>query len=371
MTEYRTAADMAADTISHLEQKFGDPVREATARLDEVEQKMARFGKGGGFETTEASWGQQVANAPELKDFAEFRTRPSRVSLEVKDITSATGSGASLAPPVRDLALLQPKRRLTIRDLLPVVSVSSGSVEYPRQSSYTNAAAMVAEGDLKPESDMTFDLVSVAIRTVAHWVTASRQILDDAPQLQGLIDGELRYGLTYAEEVQLLNGNGVGQNLTGIIANATPFAAGSLVIASPNRIDVVLAAMHQQDLADLPADGVVMHPADFTAIRSTKNADGEYIMGPPGANLPPTLFGLPVVATPAIAAGTFLVGNFQGSASLYDRWQPRVEISTEHSDFFVRNLVAVLAESRIGLAVKRPTGFTTGTFTAAITDLTS
>ena len=115
----------------------------------------------------------------------------------------------------------------------------------------------------------------------------------------------------------------------------------------------------------------MLHPSDWTLIRGLKNADGDYIMGPPGADVEPRLFGLPVVATQAMSAGNFLTGDFQGSATLYDRWQARTEISTEDSDNFRRNLITLLCEERIGLAVKRPTAFIKGTFSTAITDLTS
>jgi HK97 family phage major capsid protein len=242
-----------------------------------------------------------------------------------------------------------------------VVQVSSGSVEYPRQTTRTNNAATVAEGTLKPESALAYELVAVPLRTIAHWILASRQVLDDAPQLQGVIDNELLYQLGFVEDAQLLTGGGTGTDLNGIYTQATAFAAGSLVVTSPQRIDVIGAAILQNALADLPADGIVLHPADWTAITMTKDADGRYIIGNPQDVIEPRLFGLPVVPTQGMTAGNFLVGNFRGSATLYDRMAARVEVSTEDSDNFRKNLVTVLTEERVGLAVKRPTGFTKGT----------
>ena len=96
-----------------------------------------------------------------------------------------------------------------------------------------------------------------------------------------------------------------------------------------------------------------------------KNSDGEYVMGPPGADVEPRLFGSPAVVTQAMLAGTFLVGNFE-RATLYDRMAARVEVSTEDSDNFRKNLVTVLSEERIGLAA----AFVKGDF-AAKTDLGS
>ncbi|MEO6153404.1 MAG: phage major capsid protein [Croceibacterium sp.] len=339
--------------------------------IGDLEQKFSNLPETFGGETRIASPGQQFIEADEIKSMIGNIGSGRRFGVDVKTITSAVGSGGALFAPQRDMTNQMPQRVLHVRDLLPVIQVSSGSVEYPRQLTRTNSAATVAEGALKPESALTYELVPVPIRTIAHWVLASRQVLDDAPQLQGIIDNELLYQLAFVEDAQLLTGAGTGTDLSGVYTNATAFAAGTLVVASPHRIDVIGAAILQNALADLPADGIVMHPSDWTAIAMTKNANGDYIVGNPQDVLEPRLFGLPVVATQGMTAGTFLVGNFKGSATLYDRMTARVEVSTEDSDNFRRNLITVLAEERVGLAVKRPFGFTKGTFSTAITDLTS
>jgi HK97 family phage major capsid protein len=350
------------DQVRTILEKANQKLAGTEARLDEMEQKMARGRHYGGEPAAPQTWGQQFVDAPELKNFANEHSRPGRFRLEVKStITSAEGSGGALAPAQRDTLVAMPRRRMTIRNLLPTIGVSSGSVEYPQQTERTNNADVVAEGALKPESAYGFDIVSTPIRTIAHWVPATRQILDDAPQLMGLIDTELRYGLELKEEQQLLYGSGTGQNLLGMVTQATAFSA-PFAVTSPNLIDTIGLAILQNALADLPADGIVVHPSDWMRMRLLKDGDGKYILGDPGSNVAPVLFGLPVVATPAMTIDKFLVGNFQAAATLYDRWAPRVEVSTEHADFFVRNLVAVLAEERIGLAVKQAKALTYGDF---------
>jgi HK97 family phage major capsid protein len=254
-----------------------------------------------------------------------------------------------------------PTRRLFLRDLIPTIPVSSTPVEYPRQTVRTNAAAPVEEGTLKPESGYQWQLTDVPIRTIAHWVQASRQILSDAPQLSGLIDTELLYGLMLAEEAQFLTGSGVDQNIHGIIPQATAYAA-PFAVTDETMIDRIGLAILQQDLTDLPADGVALHPSDWMRMRLIKNADGEYILGDPGADVEPRIFGRPVVATQAMTVDKFLTGSFQLAATIYDREQSRIEASTEDRDNFVKNLVTVLAEERVGLAVKRTPGFTYGDF---------
>ena len=322
--------DTIEDVKSHLEQKYGEPLAEAKARLDELEQKSVR--KPGG-EYVLDSIGRQFVDAENVKGFLSDVSAGRRVGLEVKaTITSATtaadGSAGDLLVPTRDATYVGPKRRLTVRSLLPTIQVNGNSVEYAKQTGFTNSAATVAEGDLKPQSELQYDIVQVPIRTIAHWVIASRQILDDVAQLQGLIDTELRYGLQYAEELQLLNGGGTGTDLNGIASQAAAFAAGSLVIASATKLDVIGAAIYQNALAEEPVTGIIVHPSDWTDMRLLKNTDGEYIMGPPGSDVEPRLFGIPTVVTQAMAAGSFLVGNFR-AATLYDRLASRVEISTE------------------------------------------
>lgn len=370
-------SDILKKHFADIEEKVGplsDDLKCALARLDELEQKAARQpGPRGDFTP---SIGSQFVNADEIKSMIGNVQAGRRYSHEMKAvITSATtdadGSAGDFLVPYRDAAIAMPRRGLTIRNLLQVVQVTGNSVEFAKQTGRTNNAASVAEGAEKPQSELKYDLVNAPIRTLAHWVLASRQILDDVPQLQGFIDQELRYGLAYVEDNMLLNGAGTGTDLNGIYTQATAMSANPMVVATPTKIDVIGAAILQQNLTDLPADGIVINPSDWTSMQLIKDTAGAYILGNPQDNVAPRLFGLPVVVTPAMTVDKFLVGNFQGSATLYDRWSARVEISTEDSDNFRKNLVTILAEERIALAVKNTLGFTKGDFSDAITDLTS
>ena len=359
LTELKASAG-AIKKIPDLDAKLQklDGLDEAVAGL---EQKLARSG-GGHIETKAPTWGEQFVAQDGLKNFADDHSRPARFRMEVKTtLTTAAASGGAFDVPTRDAPNLVPRRRMTVRDLLPTLQVSSNSVEYVNQTGRTSNAATVAEAAEKPESALAFDLQTVATTVIAHWIPASRQVLDDSPQLRDLIDSELLYGLMLAEETQLLSGDGTGANLDGLVPNATAYAD-PLTLASPTMIDKIGTAVLQCALADFPATGIVLHPSDWMRIRLEKDADEKYILGNPQDTVAPNLFGLPVVTTQAMTVDKFLVGNFQAAATLYDRWVPRVEVSTEHSDFFVRNLVAILAEERLGLAVKQAEAMVYGDF---------
>lgn len=349
---------------------------EAKARLDELEQKSAL--RGTDQQHSEKSPGYLMIENEEVKAFMANPTSGKRIGIETKAIissltTDANGSAGDLVVPQR-LGLVEAvERRMTIRDLLTPGRTNQGSLQYPKETGFTNSAATHTEtaGTAKPQSEIKFDIANAAVTTIAHWVLATRQILDDAPMLQSYIDGRLRYGLAYAEELQLLNGDGTGTNLNGIYTQATASQANLAVVTAPTKIDVIRFAMLQVALAEFPATGIVLNPTDWAGIETTKDSAGNYILGDPASSATPRMWGLPVVETQAITVDKFLVGAFKLGAQIFDREDARVEISTEDSDNFRKNLVTILAEERLALAVYRPEAFVKGDFSDQVTDLTS
>jgi HK97 family phage major capsid protein len=362
-----------------MTEKFDEAFKtfnELKAHVEEVEQKLALRGKE--EQRGPQSVGYQMIENDEVKSFMSNPTSGKRVGIETKAIISslatvADGSAGDLVVPDRQSLVAGVERRMTIRDLLTPGRTNSGSIQYPKETGFTNAAATQTEtaGTAKPQSDIQFDIVTSSVTTIAHWVLATRQILDDAPMLQSYIDGRLRYGLAYAEEAQLLNGDGTGTNLNGIYTQATASTANLAVVASPTKIDVLRYAMLQASLAEFPATGIVIHPTDWAGIETTKDSAGNYILGDPASTAQPRVWGLPVVATQAMTVDKFLVGAFRLGAQIFDRQDARVEISTEDSDNFRKNLVTILAEERLALAVYRPEAFVKGDFSDQVTDLTS
>lgn len=373
--------DAGGDPLDLLAKKFGDHVSEVLSKLGAtntdlagikeqlatIEQRAARVG-GADQPYRAKSIGSEVEDSTELRDFVDrAASGKGAASIQIKaTLTSATtnaaGSvGAGLVPTRDPNFVALPTRRLTVRDLLPTVQVSSNSVEILRQKARSSNAGMVAEGAAKPESDVQFELVQIPIRTIAHWTKASRQILDDIPQLSGIIDGELIYGVKLKEEDQLLNGDGTGQNILGMVPQATAYSAPFVPTGTVTMIDMIGLAILQGALTNVPPDGVVVNSADWMRMSLLKDAGGNYILLDPQKQLVRQLFGLPVVDTPAMTVDKFLVGAFQPATTLYDRWQARVEVGYVNDDF-TRNLVTVLGEERVGLAVKRPTALIYGDF---------
>lgn len=341
------------------------------ARLDDFEQKLARRGD----DPAEArkSFGQQFVESKSFRDLSDSTAQRGRADIQIKatitsNTTDAAGSAGALVTPTRLPGIVTPpERRLTIRDLITPGQMGGNSLEYVRETGFTNNAGMVAELDRKPESDLKFDDVSTTAKVIAHYTKASRQILSDAPQLQSIIDGRLLYGLAFKEESQILYGDGTGQNLLGIVPQASAYKAPTAGVQSLNLVDTLRLAMLQAVLAEYPATGHVLNPVDWALVELLKDANGNYIVGNPQSNAARTLWGLPVVETQAIAQGKFLTGAYRLGAQLFDRWLARVEVSTENEDDFVRNRVTILAEERLALAVYRPEAFVYGDLKAAAT----
>lgn len=345
----------AAGTTKELADQAILGMNEAKARLDEMEQKLARRRDGG---DTPRSAGERFVEDEGFKSFAG-QTRPrGRVLVDVKDITSLTtdaaGSAGALIPADRrGLQVELPQRRLTVRSLLLPGQTASNSIEYEQEKLFTNNAAPVAEGTLKPQSELQFEDKTATVRTIAHWMRTSVQVLADAPGLRSIIDQRLRYGLALAEEGQLLNGSGTGQNLLGLVTAAVAYAAAGGLVAT-SQVDILRLMILQAALAEYPPNGIVMNPIDWAAIEMEKDAQGRYLIGNPQGTISPTLWGLPVVATQAMGVDKALVGAFNLAAQIFDRQDATIDVSTEDQDNFVRNKVTIRAEERLALAIYRP-----------------
>lgn len=307
----------------------------------------------------------------------EYKTDLAEGGIEYKDVYSSmpTGTPGQFGRIERDPIVIPPKRKHRVRSLFPARRTSAAIVEYFRMTGFTNNAAMVAEYASasfgpKPQSTMTFVGEQAPVRTLAHWEAAHRNVLADEPQLRSIIDNELLYGLRLEEDDQILNGDGTGENLEGILTNTDiqsySWSSGASSPVSDTKADAVRRAATLSFLAYYEPSGVVLNPNDWEDIELNKDSNGQYLMAvsiQQGGEA--RLWRMPVVDTPAIAEGTALVGSFGQGAQIYDRETANIRISEQHEDFFVRNAIVILAEQRLALAVKRPESFVEVTFDAA------
>jgi HK97 family phage major capsid protein len=344
-TETKEKADKA---LSELEGLRGE--------ITELSQKMAQSRRGGeDDEPALKSLGREVANHPDVKSYIEGGCKGT-IGFSVKAVTTAAGSAGDLIRPDRQTDIVGlPRMQLRVRDLLTPGRTEGNSIEFAKQVTRTNNAAAVAEGAQKPESVYEWEVDDAPVRTIAHWVPVSRQAMDDIPQLESLIDGELRWGLDDVEDAELLLGDGTGQHLNGLYTQATAYSQPSGVsITGETRIDRLRLAILQVELADYAPDAIVLHPTSWANIELTKDAAGGYIFANPQGIAGPVLWGRPVVSTKRIGASNFLTGNFKLAGQIFDRMDTEVRISDQDRDNFIKNMLTVRAEKRLALVVRRP-----------------
>lgn len=362
-TEVKRIGEVAGETKASADKALTElnVITEVKSRLDELEQKADRPAGRGSLDMD--SWGKQLADSDDVKALSR-KERPS-ARIELKAITTASGSAGGMIWRQREMDPIDlPKRPdLVIRDLLTVVPITTGTAEYAKQTVRQNNAAPVAEGAQKPYSNYGWEKATANVKTIAHLAKITRQALDDAPRLQGEVDSEMRYGLALAEDAQILNGDGTGENLLGLMLQATAYAApAGVTIPNMTRIDKLRLALLQASLGLYPSDAIATSETDWALIELTKDSAGGYIFANPLAMAGPTLWGKRVVPTNSMAIGSFLAGAFKMAATLYDRLAVEVLISSENADDFEKNLLTMRAEERVALAVKRPAALIKGTF---------
>lgn len=370
MKELYEATTKAFDALREQHQ-------ELKSRMLEIEQKSVRnprggdFGDGGCDEIMTAIGASDQFKLLQKGELKSARIAlPSR-SLQLKSIYS-TITGGTIAAPDRAPVITAPSvRRMTIRNLLPSVPTLSGSTEFVRELAYTNNAGpqggttspdTATEGETKPASDLSFELVPSPVITIAHTFTVSRQALDDSDALKNHIQNRGLYGLALEEEDELLNGTGANGKLNGLVNNAAAFTGGS---TNQSSADTIRKAVMQVAVAEGVATGVVLNPIDAANLDMAKDSQQRYLNVVVFVNGMPTIWRVGIIETNSMPAGNFLVGDFALAATIRDRQQAFMTIGFEHSDYMARNLALVLLEQRIGLEIHRPNALVTGSLSYA------
>lgn len=377
LRDQREQQRQAREQHQHREQELRRPVNSLGAgkTRDEGDGKSRRT----------KSAGQVVLEDPEFKTWREERFGTGRLSTAkfgssprvalpggMKGlITGSSDTSAGAAIPTYEFYASPATgfyaRPLTIRDLVTRGTTESDSIEYAIEGAFTNNAAPVAEATAasgasgaKPESDMAWTKTSTNVKTIAHWIPATRRALADAGQLQMYIEGFLRYGLDEELEDQILSGSGTGENFTGIrnTSGIQTQAWDTDMLTTLRRARTKVRVTGRST-----PTAYVLHPNDWEDIDLLKDNEGRYYYGGPSVIGQPRLWGLPVVESEGEVEGFGHVADWR-RAVLLDREQAEIFVSDSHSDFFTRNLVAILAELRAAFFILRPSAFVEADLTA-------
>ena len=351
--------------------RLGDEQVKLARQMLELQQK----GIQGQKDTEAKTAGDMVVDTDHFKAFRDGSAQKARVELsETFDKKSATNpittpTGGVVQAYRRPGILPGAFRPLTIEGLFPSLPVTTNAFEYvqEKEAENVNGAAFVAEGAQKPFGSTAFETKTGTIKTIAHLARVSKQLMDDAPALVAYINQRLIYGIDLVVEDQLVTGDGSGQKLSGILhtGNYTDHGVTQLkqLPKNPTLFDMILLAKSKVEQAFFRPNVILLNPSDWSAMLMEKNASGDYYLGHPASVAPKTLWGLPVWTTPAIAAGKFLVGDFNQAATLWTRQGMAVEMFEQDSDNVQKNLVTIRAERRLGFGVERVKAMCGGTLT--------
>ena len=261
-----------------------------------------------------------------------------------------------------DQTVVRPYRRPLVTDLLGTGTLSGNAVTYFVEAAAEGDFTTVAEGAQKPQIHVLDPTTRTdALRKIAAWFDTSDEMVEDLPFMVSEINNRGIYMLSLVEEAQLLNGNGTGTNLLGMLNRSGVQTEASA--AAADNADALFRAMTKvQTATGLTADGLIINPLDYQNLRLRKDANGQYYgggffsgqYGNGGIQEQPPIWGLRTVVSAAAAAGAPVVGAFKAATTVYRKGGVRVESTNSDLGKFTKNVITTRIEERIALAVRVP-----------------
>lgn len=320
-------------------------------------------------------WMKQVAPGGRIPDSTRGLVSPpvqfKSLMRDLRAKTLVTGdddesAGAFVVPDYTGIYEPLGRYPLTVRDLISVRTTTSDLVHFVRQTAKVTEAEVVPEANVttysgatgevsgeKPEGAIEFEAVTTPVKTIAVWIPATKRALSDAAQLRGIIDDELRADLDEELEDQIINGDGTGDDFTGILSTS-----GLLTFAWDTDLLTTIrkARTYLQVAGRSRATAMLVHPYDAETMDLLQDDQGRFYFQGPAQGGVQTVWRVPIVESETMTQGTGLMGDFR-KAVLWDREEASITVSDSHSDFFIRNMIAILAELRAAFGVIRPTAF--------------
>jgi HK97 family phage major capsid protein len=351
---------------------------EQQVRSEQIQSGLDRFlgavadRDSGELEDTR-SLGQKMTN-DEFRAWAAAGARGNSPAVDVDmdfravtDVTTGATSGGALQQNTRLARIGNDfiNRRTFLIDLLPSIQVSGTAVEVVQDQSpladFNNKAVEVAEGSAKPQAGPTLAVVTEPIQTIAAWVNLTRQVAADAPQVRDYLDGKLRYSVKRRADAQVISGNGTSPNISGLL-DRTGINAYTAPAGSEEAYVSIRKAITMMEEDEAVPEIIVINPADAEKFDLANQAsDGLHAVPNVAGPSARTAWGLTQVRTNAVASGTAVLVDPMAVAVL-DRQQVTAYMTDSHASLFISNILTLLLEARLGLAVFEPAGICSVTF---------
>jgi len=335
--------------------KAGDNVKRIGEYLNAPASAMVHPSAGAGkADVPFKSLGELCVESPALKDYKGGEGPKAELDVELKTLFQTTAGW--LPETTRTGRMVEyATRPIQVLDIIPQGATSQAAVVYMEETTFTNAAAEVAEGITSADSALALTERSSNVRKIATWLPVTDEQLEDVPQVQGYINNRLTFMLRQRLDSQVLVGNGAAPNLMGLcnVVGVQSQALGADPVPDAIYKAMVLVRVTGRALPN----AVVLHPNDWQGVRLLRTADGIYIWGSPADAGPARIWGLPVVETDAITENTGLVGDFANHCELAARRGVEIQVTNAHSDYFILGKQAIRADLRVAFPIYRPTAF--------------
>lgn len=360
--------------VKDLETK-GQEVKALKEKLEELTLQVLDLStKGESNNAPESLQTLLAEKSEELKAMREKSGASVQITLKAAGTMAlSTNTTGQIPQAEREQGITRIVRRNPfILELVNVGTIMSSVWEWVEQKNADGGAAMTAEGAAKSQADFDLVVASANVKKVTAYIKVTKEMLDDVELMRSEIDQELTELINLKIDDQLLNGTGLTVNLTGIVTNATAWAAGAFAasIPTPTKWDVLRTAINQVRVNLFEPTYIVMHPTDVTSMELSKGTDGHYILPPFASQDGTNVAGIRVVANTGVTIDKFLVGDFTKSGVRFKEGLT-INVGYENDDF-TKNLVTILAEARLVQRVKSNHygAFVYGDFSDAITALT-
>lgn len=371
--------DLTADEQVTVEAKFAE-IAELDAKIEAATKSADLIGRlnslgvpndsnEDGDVTSAKSIGEHFAKSVGAEGFARLKSNrgSSVVAPEFKAATDPQLTPSVFSPILTqvDQTIVRPYRRATISDLLGVGTIGAGTnaITYFVEGAAEGNFATVAEGGQKPQLHIA-DPVSRtdSAKKIAGWWDTSDEMVEDLDFWVSEVNNRGLYLLSLVEESQLLNGDGTGSNVLGLL-NRSGIQTEAQDATGDSAQDAIFRAMTKvQTATGLTADAIIINPADYQALRLAKDGNGQYFgggffagqYGAGGVEFQPPLWGVRTVVSSAVAAKTVIVGALKAASTVYRKGGVRVESTNSDQGKFTKDIITTRIEERLALAVRIP-----------------
>lgn len=344
----------SSDDIAKLQQRIL-MLEQKGAKLMQVEQPKIRLTKGAEFINSNAFKNFEKSNFKGHVSYEFTKGTPLTNNLETPYSVGTVG-GVSDQGFVED-----PKTILNIENLFAHAPIADNTFLY-MPLTVTGNAGFIAEGSAKPETTFKVDAKTGQVKTIATWTKVSEQLFADKSQLINILDNNLTHAVDVTVQNQLISGDGLGENLSGIskVGNFTDYVTGAGT--ATNTVDLLRNVAFKMRGANIDNLTIVLNWTDWSALLGLKSTSNEYLINGILDPVKQTIYGIPVVLSSAMTAGKFAMGNFKMGGIVFDKTSMALEIDRTGDDF-TKNLITIRAERRLGFAVVQPKAICYGDLT--------